>query len=378
MFAYRVPAEWEPHEATWLTWPINKITWPGRHLKIVESIYIQMMQALLPGEKVHLLVPDRRWGRAVLRRLESKKARTSNLILHQVKTVDTWIRDYGPIFVKRRLQTADGRLQTKNIKGGSGLQSAVYSLQSKIAFTKWIFNAWGGKYKDLARDDRVVDRVSFLKHYERTDVPMVLEGGSVDVNGQGICLTTEQCLLNPNRNPKLSKQNIEDKIKKFLGVEKIIWLKEGIEGDDTDGHVDDITRFVAPHTILTAIEPDTRDKNHGVLKQNLEILKASKNLSGKKFKIHEFPMPGRVEVEEGHSSSGRPLGDARGRLPASYVNFYIGNGVVLLPVYSHRNDKLAVSMLKKFFPERQIIPVECTSLVFGLGSIHCVTQQQPA
>ena len=339
-----MPAEWERHEATWLVWPANKITWPGRHLKIVESIYLDMMKALLPGEKVHLLVPDERCGRTVLKRLESKKAGTTNLVLHPAKTVDTWIRDYGPIFVKGR----DG----------------------KLAFTKWIFNAWGGKYKDLARDNAVVDRIRYLKNYSRTDIPMVLEGGSIDVNGRGICLTTEQCLLNSNRNPKLSKKNIEDRIKKNLGIKKIIWLKEGIEGDDTDGHVDDITRFVAPGTILTAVEDDASDKNHEILKENLEILKQSRDLAGKKFKIEQLPMPGRVEVTEGHSASGR--------LPASYANFYIGNAVVLLPVYSHKNDKLSVSTLKKLFPKRKIVPIECTSLVFGLGSIHCVTQQQPA
>ena len=343
MTSFRMPAEWEPHEATWLTWPTNKITWPGKHLKIVESIYIQMMAALLTGEKVNLLVPHEKTARTVLDRLQTKKARTANLILHEVKTVDTWIRDYGPIFVKR--PSAGDR-----------------------AFCKFIFNAWGGKYKDLARDNAVVDRVNYLKKFRRTDISMVLEGGSIDVNGQGICLTTEQCLLNPNRNPKLSKKNIEDRIKKYLGVQKVLWLKEGIEGDDTDGHVDDITRFVGVNTILTAVEPDTSDKNHVILGENLAILKNSKNLSGKHFRLIPFPMPGRIEVKEGHSSSGR--------LPASYANFYIGNGVVLLPVYSHGNDRAAEKILKKIFPRRKIVPIECTSLVFGLGSIHCVTQQQ--
>ena len=354
-----MPAEWEPHEATWLTWPTNKITWPGKHLAVVEAIYIRMMEALLGAEKIHLLVPDEKIGRVVLRRLEAKKARTANLVFHKVRTVDTWIRDYGPIFVAKRRSNLIPEIAS----------GATPPCNDTAAFTKWTFNAWGGKYQDLARDNRVVDRVAYLKNFDRTDVPMVLEGGSIDVNGQGICLTTEQCLLNPNRNPKLSKKNIEDRIKKYLGVQKVLWLKEGIEGDDTDGHVDDVTRFIDPDTILTATEPDTRDKNHAILKENLGILRASKNLSGKKFKIHKFPMPGRVEVAEGHSASGR--------LPASYANFYIGNDVVLLPVYSHRNDKLAFSMLNKFFPDRKIIPIECTSLVFGLGSIHCVTQQQP-
>ena len=278
---WRMPAEWERHEATWLTWPKNKTTWPGKHLKNVEAVYLQMMRALLTGEKVHLLVPDPKTGRAVLRRLESKKARTSRLVLHAVKTVDTWIRDYGPVFVKRGRETG---------------------------FTQWTFNAWGGKYADLARDNAVVNRIQYLKNFKRTDISMVLEGGSIEVDGRGTLLTTEQCLLNKNRNPRLTRKDIEDRLKKYLGVRKIIWLKDGIEGDDTDGHVDDVTRFVGPRTVLTAVEPDACDKNHFFLKENLEILKKEKDSRGNKLRIVELPMPGRVEV-------------ASGRLPASYANF---------------------------------------------------------
>jgi len=335
-----MPAEWGLHEATWLTWPKNKITWPGKMLQEVEAIYIQMMRALLPGEKVHLLVSDEKTGQRVLNLLRNKKVATQNLVLHKVKTVDTWIRDYGPIFV------------------------------SPSVFYKFTFNAWGGKYKDLARDSDVVDRMNYLKKFKRIDSPMVLEGGSIDVNGQGVCLTTEQCLLNPNRNPTLSKIDIENRIKKYLGVRQMIWLKKGIEGDDTDGHVDDIARFVASNRILTAVENDTRDKNHEILKENLQILKFLRDESGKKFKITECPMPGRVEVGKGHSASGR--------LPASYANFYIANQTILLPVYSHRNDQQAAQILRGLFPKRKVVPIECTALVYGLGSIHCVTQQQPA
>jgi agmatine deiminase len=311
-------------------------------LKEVEDIYFQMMQALLASEKVRLLVPDEKTGQRILSFLRSKNAATQNLFFHKIKTVDTWIRDYGPIFVKQG---------------------------KKIVFTKFTFNAWGGKYKDLARDNGVVDRVDYLKKNKRVDVPMVFEGGSIDVNGRGICLTTEQCLLNPNRNPHLSRKDIENHLKKYLGFRQIIWLKEGIEGDDTDGHVDDITRFVAPDTILTAMENDVRDKNHDILKENLDILKSSRETSGKKFNIVEFPMPGRVEVRKGHSSSGR--------LPASYANFYIANKTVLLPVYGRPHDRQAEQILCRLFPDRKVVPVECTALVYGLGSIHCVTQQQP-
>ena len=340
---YRMPAEWEPHEATWLTWPRNKISWPGRLLSHVEQIYIEMMRGLLPGEKVNLLVPDAKTMKSIAKRLETQKISTKNLIFHQIKTVDTWIRDYGPIFVKGR-------------KG--------------IAFTKWIFNAWGGKYSDLARDNNVVDRLESLKNFRRFDPGIILEGGSIDVNGRGALLTTEQCLLNPNRNSRLSRGQIEKYLTKYLGIQKTIWLKEGIEADDTDGHVDDITRFAGPRTILTAVETDRMDKNYIYLKENLEILKRSTDQDGKKFKIVELPMPGVV---------GPPRSDTdHKRLPASYANFYIGNHAVLVPLYSHPNDKLALKIIRKAFPGRKVIGIECTALVYGLGSIHCVTQQQPA
>ena len=375
MTNYRMPAEWEPHEATWLTWPTNISTWPGKMLKEVESIYLQMMQALLSGEKVHLLVPDEKTAQKVSSLLQSKKAAVQNLVPHRVKTVDTWIRDYGPIFVKR------SNCHSESAAGGRRIYATQRSLpvrqagfganapQDDVSFCKFTFNAWGGKYRNLALDNGVVDRIDYFKKFKRTTIPMVFEGGSIDMNGRGSCLTTEQCLLNKNRNPKLSKKNIENNIKKYLGVRQIIWLKEGIEGDDTDGHVDDITRFVAPDTILTAVENDTRDINHGILKENLRILRASCDLNGKKFKIVEFPMPGPVGVKKGRSSLGR--------FPASYANFYIANKAILLPVYSHRNDREAARILRKLFPGRKVVPIECTALVHGLGSIHCVTQQQP-
>ncbi|MBI3252588.1 MAG: agmatine deiminase family protein [Candidatus Omnitrophica bacterium] len=347
-----MPAEWEPHAATWLAWPANKTTWPGPLLKEVERTYLQMIRALLPGEKVNLLVPVGATRRVAptydMQRRLPKNTNFNNLILHPVKTVDTWIRDYGPIFV-----------------GGQRGRRPPTPM-----FTKWIFNAWGGKYKDLARDNGVVDRIKALKNYQRTDPRMVLEGGSIDVNGKGTCLTTEQCLLNPNRNPQLSRKDIEGYLKKYLGVQKTIWLKEGIEGDDTDGHVDDIARFVGPRTVLTAVENDKQDKNHAILKENLEILKRETDQDGKSFKIIELPMPGRVGM-------GRS-GDSSERLPASYANFYIANGTVLVPIYGHKNDKAALKIIQKTFPGRRVIGIKCTALVYGLGSVHCITQQQPA
>ena len=344
-----MPAEWERHEATWLTWPTNRTTWPGKLLKQVEGIYLQMIAALLPGEKVHLLVRDRKTIKELASRLSSKKYPLSKLIFHEVKTVDTWIRDYGPIFVRM----GDGRRETGD-----------------VAFTKWIFNAWGGKYSDLARDNGVVDRIGYLKHFKRFDTGIVMEGGSIDMNGLGTCLTTEQCLLTKTRNPKLSKKDIERVLGRYLGVKKVIWLKEGIEADDTDGHVDDITRFVGPRTVVTAVETDPTDMNHEILKENLQILKKSTDQDGKPLRILELPMPGRVGPARSDTS--------HNRLPASYANFYIGNKSVLLPIYSHPNDREALSVIKGAFKGRKVVPIESNALVYGLGSIHCVTQQQPA
>ncbi len=360
----RMPAEWEPHDSTWLAWPKNKTTWPGKLLKEVESVYLQMISALLPQEKVQLLVDNEKTAKTVLNFLP-KKAKTQNLKFHFVRTVDTWIRDYGPMFVTRQRanQIATPRLPK------SMADHARNDKRNDVAFVKWTFNAWGGKYDDLARDNDVVNRIEILKKAKRFGPGIVLEGGSIEVNGQGACLTTEQCLLNPSRNPKLTRKDIEQYLKRYLGIEKVIWLKEGIEGDDTDGHIDDITRFADANKILTAVESDTDDKNHAILKENLEILKGEKDQNGNSFQLIELPMPGKVGL-------GRD--DAPGeRLPASYANFYIANGVVLVPIYSHPHDKTALKIIQKVFPGRRVVGIECTGLVYGLGSIHCVTQQEP-
>lgn len=340
-----MPAEWEPHAATWLSWPRNRVTWPGVLLKDVERVYREMIAALLPHERVNLLVASKAEAARVLKGLDASKAPLSHLAFHRVRTVDTWIRDYGPLFV-------------------------VGTRAPKKAFTKWIFNAWGGKYKDLARDTGAVDRIEALKNVTRFDVRRVMEGGSIDLNGRGTCLTTEQCLLNPGRNPGLSREGIERLLAENLGARHVVWLKEGIEGDDTDGHVDDITRFVGPSTIVTVVEGDRSDKNHAILKENLEILRRSADQDGRRFRVVELPMPGRVGI-------GRRDG-SHDRLPASYANFYIANGTVLVPVYSHPNDKGALKVIKSQFKDRKIVAIECSSLVYGLGSIHCVTQQEPA
>jgi agmatine deiminase len=331
-----MPAEWEPHEATWLSWPKDPLTFPEGVLPKVESAYVKMMLALSPKEKVHLLVDDGASRERVLRMLEDEGS-PRNIEIHQIKTVDVWMRDYGPIFVR----------------DGGGLK-----------LTKWTFNAWGGKYDELLADDSVVESIYPLLGMEPLRTGMILEGGSIDVNGKGTLLTTEQCLLNRNRNKGLARADIERGLKRYLGATNVVWLREGIEGDDTDGHIDDIARFVDPKTVLCAFEEDRSDPNHAVLRKNYEDLLKAKDQDGEPLSVEKLPMPG-------------PVRSPHGRLPASYANFYIGNGAVLLPVFGHGNDGKAAAILEGHFPGRKIVPIDCAPLVWGLGAIHCVTQQQP-
>ena len=334
---YRMPAEWHPHEATWLTWPKDPVTWPDR-VPAVQEIFLQFIEALTPHERVCLLVDDETAAADVSARCADRHIDPANLTLLQVPTVDSWIRDYGPNFLL-----------------GPG---------EALAFNHWIFNAWGGKYESLMRDADVPQRLDDLRGVMRFQPGIVLEGGSIDVNGAGTVLTTEQCLRHPNRNPSLSKADLEGYLRHYLGVEQVLWLGDGIEGDDTDGHVDDITRFVATDTIVTAVEEDPADPNHGPLQDNLARLRAARQPSGEPWRIVTLPMPGYVMAD----------GD---RLPASYANFYIANRVVLLPIYHHVNDERAVDILQECFPSHRIVPIQCEPLVWGMGSVHCVTQQQP-
>lgn len=335
---YHMPAEWQRHAATWLTWPKDPVTWPDR-VPAVQEIYLQFLEALTPHEVVHLLVDDADVAADVRARCAGRPVVLDRLVCHVVPTVDSWIRDYGPNFVRH----ADGR----------------------VAFNHWIFNAWGGKYETLARDADVPTRIDLLADVPRFTPGIVLEGGSIDVDGRGTVLTTEQCLLHPNRNPSLSRADLEGYLRDYLGVSQVLWLGEGIEGDDTDGHVDDITRFVAPDTIVTVVEDDPADANHEPLLENLRRLELARDTSGAPYRVVTLPMPGRVLAE------GEPL-------PASYANFYIANGVVLLPVYGHANDAVARETLQSLFPTRRVVPIASEPLVWGMGSIHCVTQQQPA
>ncbi|HKE58324.1 MAG TPA: agmatine deiminase family protein [Pyrinomonadaceae bacterium] len=338
---YRMPAEWHPHTATWLTWPKDPETWPGR-VPQVEEIFVQMMAALTSHEIVNLLVDDEAAEAAVQKRCDFPGAR--NVHFQRIETVDSWIRDYGPNF----------------LVGPQGL-----------AYNDWEFNAWGNKYEELKRDNRIPKVLENFLKLPRFEPGIVLEGGSIEVNGNGCVLTTEQCLLNPNRNPQLSKDEIELYLKNYLGVETVLWLGEGIVGDDTDGHIDDIARFVDTNTIICVVEDDPADANFKLLQDNLTRLRLMTDANGHSFEIVTLPMPG---IVGGTSTNSRNLD----RLPASYANFYIGNRVVLAPVFGHANDERAVETLQQVFADRRVVPINCEPLVWGMGTIHCVTQQQPA
>ena len=339
---FYMPAEWRVHEATWLTWPKDPETWPDR-VPQVEQIYVEMIAALTPHETVNLLVDDQATELLVRERCTFPSA--ANIRFHHIPTVDSWMRDYGPNFLV-------------NVRGG-------------VAFNDWIFNAWGNKYETLKRDNEVPLFLEPRLQMQRFEPGIVLEGGAIDVNGDGCVLTTEQCLLNPNRNPHLNREQIEEYLKNYLGVKKVLWLNEGIVGDDTDGHIDDIARFVSPNVIVCALEEDPADANYELLQDNLARLKSMTDVNGRPFRIVTLPMPG---VVGGTSTDTRDLD----RLPASYANFYIANNVVLAPVFGHANDTRAVETLQSVFTDRRVVPINCEPLVWGMGTIHCVTQQQPS
>jgi agmatine deiminase len=338
---FYMPAEWRTHAATWLSWPKDPETWPGR-VPQVENIFLQMIAALAPHEIVNLLVDDDEAEQSI--RARSLFAGAENIRFHRIATVDSWIRDYGPNF--------------------------LVGDHAKLAFNDWIFNAWGNKYEELKQDDAIPKRLESLLQAPRFEPGVVMEGGSIEVNGAGCVLTTEQCLLNQNRNPHLTRTEIEQYLKDYLGVAKVLWLGEGIVGDDTDGHIDDIARFVAEDAIICTVEDDPLDANYELLQDNLRRLQAMTDVHGRAFEIVTLPMPGLVG---GASTDKRNLD----RLPASYANFYIANNVVLAPVFGHKNDARALETLGRVFADRRVVGINCEPLVWGMGTIHCVTQQQP-
>lgn len=338
---YYMPAEWAKHSSTWLSWPKNPLTFPNGILESVETIYCKMVAALSFGEKVNILFDDQKTWKRVAWMLEKEEIHQKNIFFYPIKSVDVWIRDYGPTFL-------------------------IQQHTEKRAVVKWNFNAWGRKYEDSLYDDITGKKIAEAAHLPIFTPGIVMEGGAIEVNGEGIVMTTEECLLHTNRNPKLSREEIEWYLREYLNVAKIIWLKSGIAGDDTDGHVDDFARFAPNNTILCCDSDDPSDENHPILKQNIDILRNSSNVHGKKFNIVLLPMP-RIIVDY----------EEQCRLPASYANFYIGNKVVLVPIFEDKNDDEALNIIKSCYPDRRIIPIVATDLVYGYGGIHCVTQQEP-
>ncbi len=335
---FRMPAEWEPQRSIWLSWPIRRATWPG-HYDTIPSKFAEIVSVISQFEDVHVNIAQPRHDVA-WHLFQEAKADLTRITLHDHPTNDTWCRDHGPIFIK-------------NDQSG------------EVALTDWIFNAWGGKFAPFGDDDSIPRRIAEHTGLRRFTPDIVLEGGSIDVNGQGQLLTTEVCLLNSNRNPHLTKEQIENKLRENLGVKDIFWLGDGIAGDDTDGHVDDLSRFYRPDGIVTAVEKDVGDVNYRALRENLERLRSLRTPSGGKFQIVELPMPEACETD------GQ-------RLPASYANFLILNGAVLVPVFRQaQRDGEAIDLLGACFPGRKIIPIDCREWVIGRGTIHCISQQQP-
>jgi agmatine deiminase len=339
---YRMPAEWEPHAGTWFTWPRpDGISFPGKY-ETVPPVYAELIKHLVAVEEVHINVwhdEMEQWVRGLLKQHGTPLER---VFFHRFPAYEPWCRDHGPIFLVRELH---GRRER--------------------AIVDWGYNAWGGKYPPFDLDDAVPQHVAKLRGLPLFSPGIVMEGGSIEVNGRGTLLTTEACLLNPNRNPHLNKSQIEQYLRDYLGVMNILWLGDGIVGDDTDGHVDDLTRFVNPTTVVTVLEHDPSDANYHVLQENLRRLQILRDQDGHRLRVVELPMP-------------RPIEHEGQRLPASYANFYIANGIVLVPTYRDPNDKVALEILQQEFPDRRVIGVDSTELIWGLGSFHCISQQEPA
>ncbi len=344
---YRMPAEWEPHTATWLSWPRREgISFPETFDRVLPALRA-MVEALIESEQVCINVCNSAHeveARSVLRGLPMER-----ITFYRVPTNEPWCRDHGPIFLTR---DRDPRSATGRIRRG------------ELAVVDWDYNAWGNKYPPFDLDEVVPTRLAEILKLPVFYPHIILEGGSIDVNGTGALLTSESCLLNKNRNPNLSRDEIEQRLRDYLGVREILWLGDGIAGDDTDGHIDDLTRFVSERTIVTVVEENRDDENYEPLQENLARLREMK-IGGRKLEILTLPMPKKL-VREGL------------RLPASYANFYIANTCLLVPTFADSNDEAALSILGECFPDRRVIGIDCRELIWGLGTFHCLTQQQPA
>ncbi|MAG30090.1 MAG: agmatine deiminase [Deltaproteobacteria bacterium] len=345
----RWPAEWEPHRATWLSWPHNTETWPGSGcLDAVEDAFCEIVRAIVPGEVVEINVDGSEMAGRVHERLVGAGIEAIDRVRFRgVPTDDAWIRDHGGLFVfeQRRVEAPGWRRVLLDFE----------------------FDAWGGKYPPWDRDARVAEQMAKISRAPRIAVDRVFEAGAVDGDGEGTILTTEACLLNPNRGRPghdRSRAGLERMLAETLGARRVLWLGDGIEGDDTDGHVDDLTRFVAPGRVVTIVEADTVDANHRALAENRSRLEAMEDAAGRRLQVIELPTPGVLEGPDG-------------RLPASYANFYFANRAVLVPVFGVAADREALAILERAIEGRPVVPIPSQNLVLGLGAVHCLTQQEP-
>jgi agmatine deiminase len=336
---FHFPAEWASHTATWLSWPHKEESWPGK-IGMIYSKYAEFIKVLTEGELVRINVVDEQMAAFAKEQLLAVGVDLTKVEFFEFPTNDAWCRDHGPAFL-------------------------INSDTKEKVIVDWGYNAWGGKYPPFDLDDVIPTKIG-----ERFGLPVyhpgiVMEGGSVDFNGAGTVLTTTACLLNENRNPHLTQQQIEEYLQNYYGIEQVLWLGDGIIGDDTDGHIDDITRFVNENTVVTVVEENPEDENYHILQENLETLKTMRLLNGKALNIIELPMPDPV-VYDGQ------------RLPASYANFYIGNAAVVVPTYRCDKDAKALEILQQCFPDRKVVGIDSTDIIWGLGSFHCLSQQEPA
>lgn len=337
---YTFPAEWMPHEATWLSWPHKEASWPGK----IESIfgqYSRFVKLLSEGEKVRININDQNMQQAAIRHLTEAEVDLKRVEFFQHPTNDAWCRDHGPAF----------------------LVNPHHEIKKVIV--DWGYNAWGGKYPPFDLDDVIPSLIGNHFNIPVFHPGIVMEGGSVEFNGKGSLLTSSCCLLNENRNPHLNRAQIENYLFAFYGVEQILWIEEGIIGDDTDGHIDDTVRFVNEDTVLAVVETNVRDENYAVLQKNLHLLKKMRLLNGKQLNVVELPMPDSVIYDQM-------------RLPASYANFYISNRYVVVPTYRCDQDEKAIDIIRACFPDREVVGLDSTDIIWGLGSFHCLSQQEPA
>ena len=352
-----MPAEWEPHAATWLAWPHNREDWPGK-IEPIPWVYAEILRSLARHERVDLIVEDSAAERKVRKLLNRAGVPLKNVCFHRWSTDRVWLRDSGCIFV--------ALARPGFARPGSRGRQSPHGFAVNFRFTAW------AKYSNWRRDEKIGSLMSGVGRAEEIcpehrGVRVVLEGGSIDVNGSGSLLTTEECLLSKVqlRNRGMSRRDYENIFAEYLGAPNVIWLGRGICGDDTHGHVDDLSRFVAADTVVTMVESNLKDKNYKPLRENVRRLRAARDQDGKTLNVIEIPMP-------------RPVIFEKRRLPASYANFYIANGIVLVPVFNDPNDRIALDIFTELFPGREIVPIYSGDLVWGFGTMHCMTQQQPA